>query len=69
MTGTLRKKGHPASEALGTAEVESVGTVKVGRAGGTVRIGGSQALGGAGVNVVKARTYRLCSLAKPCPCP
>lgn len=40
MTGTLRKKGHPASEALGTAEVESVGTVKVGRAGGTVRIGG-----------------------------
>lgn len=40
MTGTLRKKGQPASEALGTAEVESEGTVKVGRAGGMVRIGG-----------------------------
>lgn len=39
MTGTLRKKGHPASEALGPAEVESEGTVKVGRAGVLVQGG------------------------------
>jgi hypothetical protein len=36
MTGTPRKKGHPTSEALGPAEVESEVVVKVGRAGGMV---------------------------------
>lgn len=33
-------KDHSTSEALGPAEVESEGGVKVGRVGGIVRIGG-----------------------------
>lgn len=36
MTGTPRKKGHPTSEVLAPAEVESEVVVKVGRAGGMV---------------------------------